>query len=111
MHVHVATYNTNGTGHYTCTNSRLLQYHNVWFTFNFWISFTKDHWQSYPTVYAKRTTVYRDYLIGQTDTQHNNFDNIFQYLNTFYVKPRSKLPKKANMMLPIYVFTVMLTKK
>lgn len=61
MHVHVATYNTNGT----------------------WFSFTQDHWHSYPTLYAKRTTVYRDYLIGQTDTQHNNFDNIFQYLNTF----------------------------
>lgn len=83
MHVHVATYNINSTGHYTCTNSRLLQYHDVWFTFIFWISFTQDHWHNYPTLYAKRTKVYRDYLIGQTDTQHNNFDNIFQYLNTF----------------------------
>lgn len=26
---------------------------------------------------------YTDNLIGQTDTQHNNFDNIFKYLNTF----------------------------
>lgn len=82
MHVHVATYNINSTGHYTYTNSRYnnTMYHHVWFTFIFWISFTQDHWNSYPTLYAKRTTVYRYYLIGQTDTQHNNFDNIFQYL-------------------------------
>lgn len=96
MHVHVATYDINSTGHYTYTNSRLLHYHNVWFTFIFWISFTQDHWNSYQTLYAKRTI---DNLIGQTYTQYNNFDNIFQYLNTF--KPRSKLPKKANMMLKI----------
>lgn len=106
MHVHVATYDINSTGHYTYTNSRLLHYHNVWFTFIFWISFTQDHWNSYQTLYAKRTI---DNLIGQTYTQYNNFDNIFQYLNTF--KPRSKLPKKANMMLKMYVFTVILTKK
>lgn len=77
MHGHVATcININSIGHYR-NSPRWLQYPNIWFTFIFSTLFTKDHWTNSPTLHAKRTKLYRDYLIVQADTQHNNFNISF----------------------------------